>query len=462
MTLKVRLLIAVATIAGFLVAASWVVTRTTTSYLIDQVDEQVARFLSGPAGHGPRVPPPSGGSDPGAYSTTYVGAIVDGELVTLVSPQRGRSPLAVPDLSGRDAESLAATSSIGTFDSSESGTRYRATAREDGDGRLIVIGVPLDGVDSTVSRLVRVELLATGIVLAALGLITWWVLRLGVAPLRRMTAAAATIAAGDLSHRVGDEARGTEAHDLGVALNTMLERIEAAFAERAETEARLRRFVADASHELRTPITTVRGYAELYRLGALDDPDQLDAAMARTEAETIRMGGLVESLLTLARLDRGAEIETAPVDLAAVVADAVDDLHVRHPEHPLTIDSAPVTVLGQPDRVHQVIANLLTNAAVHTPEGTPIDVTVGIVGSRARLVVRDHGPGLDEESAERAFERFWRADPSRSRASGGSGLGLSIVAAIVGSMGGTVRLERPDEGPGTAAVVDLPVAAQPS
>lgn len=459
MTLKVRLIIAVSVIAGFLLAASWVVTSTTANYLVDQVDEQLARFTTGPSAFGPRVPPPAGGVDPGAYSTMYLGSVVDGELVTTVTPQRGRSPLAVPTLSAGEAERLAERGSITTVDSSVAGTRYRATAREGRDGTVVVIGIPLDGVDSTVSRLVRVELLATGIVLAALGLITWWVLRLGVRPVRRMTAAAATIAAGDLSHRVGEEARGTEAHDLGVALNTMLERIEAAFAEREETEARLRRFVADASHELRTPITTVRGYAELYRLGGLDDPERLDAAMARTEAESVRMGGLVESLLTLARLDRGTESEPRNVDLSTVVNDAVEDLRVRHPDHPVTVHAAPASVLGQSDQMHQVVANLLTNAAVHTPAGTAIDVTIGTDGSQARLVVRDHGPGLDEESAERAFERFWRADPSRSRASGGSGLGLSIVAAIVGSMAGTVRLERPAEGTGTAAVVELPAAA---
>lgn len=473
MTLKVRLLIAVTVVAGFLLAGSWAVTRTTSSYLFDQVDEQLVRFASGPAGFGPREPPPDqtgappseaamDSSDPGAYSAVYVGTLTDGELVTRVSPQRGTSPAAVPKVSVRDAERLAGTGAIETFDSSAAGTRYRVTARVGRNGGIVVVGVPLDGVDSTVSRLVRVEALATGIVLAALGLIAWWVLRLGVGPVRRMTAAAATIAAGDLSHRVTEEAPGTEAHDLGVALNTMLERIEDAFAERAATEERLRRFVADASHELRTPITTVRGYAELYRLGGLDDPERLDAAMARTEAETVRMGGLVEGLLTLARMDQGVAVEAVPVDLAGVVTAAAADLRVRHPEHPVSLDVRAATVTGDSDRLHQVVANLLTNAAVHTPPGTAVEVTLRSSPSGVRLVVRDHGPGLDEVSAVKAFERFWRADPSRSRSSGGSGLGLSIVAAIVGAMGGTVRLDRPAEGTGTAAVVELPVAAQPS
>ncbi len=467
MTLKARMLVAMAVIAGFLIAAAWIVTGITSSYLLDQVDTQLVRFSTGPGGAGPRVPP-QGGSDPpqsspqpapdaGAFSSVYAGVVVDGTLETRLSPGRGADTGSVPRVDADEIEKLLRSREVETVGSSVSGSRYRVTARVNGDGDVVVLGMPLDDVDATIDRLVLTEVITTTAVLLVLGLILWWVLRLGVRPVRRMTEAAATIAAGDLSHRVPEEAPGTEAHDLGVALNTMLERIEVAFAERAATEDRLRRFVADASHELRTPVTTVRGYAELYRLGGLDDPDRLDAAMARTEMESIRMGRLVEDLLTLARLDQSQPGEERPVRLDRVAVDAVSDLRVRHPDHPVTERTVPVTVLGDIDRIHQVVANLLTNAAVHTPPGTAIEVEVAVVADRARLVVRDHGPGLDAEAAAQAFERFWRADPSRSRASGGSGLGLSIVAAIVGSMGGTVRLAHPDDGTGTAAVVELPL-----
>ncbi|MEZ5320633.1 MAG: HAMP domain-containing sensor histidine kinase [Microthrixaceae bacterium] len=475
MTLKARMLVAMAVVAGFLVAASWIVTSITSSYLIDQVDHQLGRFASGPRGSGPRVPPPGGdvgpGSSPapgtpdaGAFSSVYAGIMVDGELETRLSPGRGTTAVAVPRLGAADARRLARDGGIETVNSNVDGSRYRVAAGVDADGNLVVLGMPLDDVDATVDRLIVTEAISTTSVLLVLGLILWWVLRLGVRPVRRMTESAVTIAGGDLSHRVPEEAPGTEAHELGVALNTMLERIESAFAERAATEERLRRFVADAPHELRTPVTTVRGYAELFRLGGLDDPYRLDAAMARTEAESVRMGRLVEDLLTLARLDRDLPASEQPVALDRIVADAVDDFRVRHPQHPVTARIEPATVSGDPDRLHQVVLNLLTNAAIHTPDGTEVEVEVGVVGGgdRVRLAVRDHGPGLAPDVADRAFERFWRADPSRSRASGGSGLGLSIVAAIVGSMHGTVRLAQPGEGTGLLAEVEFTAARGPS
>lgn len=471
MTLKTRMLVAMAVVAGLLVAASWTVTSLTASYLLHQVDAQLVRFTSGPGGPGKPLPPPvevapgTGDSqglppeqDAGSFSAVYVGVVENGVVRTRLSPAQSAAGNPVPLIDAGEATRLAREGSKETVDSTAGGTRYRVAARVAAGGEVVVTGLPLDDVDATVRQLVTTEVIATAAVLVVLGLILWWVLRLGVRPVRRMTEAAATIAAGDLSHRVPEEAPGTEAHELGVALNTMLERIEASFAERAAIEARLRRFVADASHELRTPVTTVRGYAELYRLGGLTDGDALDAAMARTESETVRMGRLVEDLLTLARLDEGQRGDVVAVELDRVVDDAVADLRVRHADHPVTVRTEPAVVLGDPDRLHQVVANLLTNAAVHTPAGTQVEVDVIRQSAGVRLVVRDHGPGMDDEAVAQAFERFWRADESRSRASGGSGLGLSIVAAIVSSLGGSVRLERPSDGPGTVAVVDLPAA----
>jgi two-component system OmpR family sensor kinase len=473
-------------VAVLLVVAAALVVRTTTAQLLDQVDAQLARVASGGGpGFGPdRARRPPRGEVPEEFqdelqddeyrddlidelddlTTVYMGVFYDDELVDEVVPAIGDDKSPVPQLDADDANELAETGVAETVESTVEGVRYRVIAGMDArSGMTVVYGLPLDNVDSSVHRLVLVEAVTIGGVLMVLAVITWWVTRLGVAPIRRMTAAATTIAGGDLSARVPEAPAGTEAGELGDALNVMLERIEAAFAQRAASEERLRQFVADASHELRTPVTTVRGYAELYRMGGLDDPGKLDAAMTRTEAESVRMGRLVDDMLTLARLDRGAAPVATDVRLDTVVADAVADVRVVHPDHPVTVSLEPVVVRGSQDQLHQVVANLLANAAVHTPPGTAVRVGLTSAEGAVRLVVADDGPGMDDAAAAHAFERFFRADPSRSRASGGSGLGLSIVAAIVSSLGGQVHLARGDDpsaaGTGTTVVVELPAAA---
>jgi two-component system OmpR family sensor kinase len=274
-----------------------------------------------------------------------------------------------------------------------------------------------------------------------------------------MTGTATAIAAGDLSARVPDERAGTEAGELGVALNRMLGSIEAAFDERERSQDRLRRFVADASHELRTPVTTIRGYAELYRAGALEDRDELGEAMRRTEQEAIRMGSLVEDLLQLARLDQGRPLERAPVDLGVLVDDAARDARAVSPGRAVAVvrpDGRPLVVLGDEARLRQVVANLVGNALVHTPEEASIELRAGPAdGGGAWLEVADRGPGMPPEVADRAFERFYRADPSRSRHKGGSGLGLSIVEATVAAHGGRVSLTS-EVGAGTTVRIELP------
>jgi two-component system OmpR family sensor kinase len=271
-----------------------------------------------------------------------------------------------------------------------------------------------------------------------------------------MTATAGAIAAGDLSQRVAESTPGTEAGDLGVALNQMLGRIEEAFDQRAASEGRLRQFVADASHELRTPVATIRGYAELYRTGALDERGPLDDAMRRTEEEALRMGTLVDDLLHLARLDQGRPIERSPVELGQLVEDAARDARAVEPDREIvaTVDE-PVTVLGDGPRLHQVVANLLANARVHAP-GAPIEVRVHQDEDGAVVEVRDEGPGMAPADAARAFERFYRADASRSRHQCGSGLGLSIVEATVRAHGGRVAITS-EEGAGTTVLLHLPL-----
>ncbi len=346
-----------------------------------------------------------------------------------------------------------------TVGAAGSDERYRMLGRVEGRlGGVTVAALPMEDVDDAVRRLVAVEVVAVLSVLAVLGLVTGWVIRLGIRPLRRMTATAGAIAGGDLSQRIPESAPGTEAADLGVALNAMLGRIEEAFDERTASEARLRRFIADASHELRTPVTTIRGYAELYRTGALDRKAELAEAMRRTEQEAVRMGTLVEDLLHLARLDQGRPLERAPVDLAAVAADAVLDAQAVAPDRTLAVDGpTELVVQGDEGRLRQVTANLVGNALVHAP-GARVDVKLARRGDSAVLEVADDGPGMAPADAAKAFERFYRADASRQRHRGGSGLGLAIVEATVRAHGGTVAIDTAP-GEGTTVRVELPLAA---
>jgi two-component system OmpR family sensor kinase len=254
---------------------------------------------------------------------------------------------------------------------------------------------------------------------------------------------------------VPEERAGTEAGDLGVALNGMLGRIEDAFDQRASSEARLRQFVADASHELRTPVATIRGYAELYRTGGLGAASDLADAMRRTEEEAMRMGGLVDDLLHLARLDQGRPLEQRPVDLAQLARDAVHDAAALAPDRSIAVEApSTLTVLGDEARLRQVLANAVGNAVVHAP-GASVRVRVAEHDGGAVVEVVDDGPGMSPDDAARAFERFYRSDASRDRHQGGSGLGLSIVDATVRAHGGRATRD-PAPGGGTRIRVELP------
>lgn len=328
--------------------------------------------------------------------------------------------------------------------------RYRVMAASLGHTQgTLVLAVPLTEVDATLRRLLLVEGGVTVGVIAAAVALALWLIRVGLRPLSRMEDTATQIAAGSLSRRVEPADEGTEVGRLGRALNDMLERLETAFAQREASERRLRRFVADASHELRTPLTSIRGYAELFRRGADARPDDLAKSMRRIEEESTRMGGLVDDLLLLARLDQGRPLEREPVDLVRVAADSVEDARVIERDRPIEFD-APESLIVQGDdrRLRQLVANLVNNALVHTPPGTPIHVRVAHEDGEAMLEVADEGPGLDPESAARVFDRFFRIDESRSRHGGGAGLGLSIVAAVAEAHGGRAWI---DTAPGTGA-----------
>ncbi len=442
-------------------------------FLYDRVDQQarsapfaVAVALSG-GGFGPREdtgtgpggvqrPAPGGGPGTQPPAGTYgqrrsPDGTVREEVVLVYSDEDVDAHPALP----REVP----VGRLFTVDGTRGDTsRYRVFAQHDRSGDIVVAAVPLREVDRLLGQLLLVMALVLVGVLALLGAVAWIVVRIGLLPLDRMGHTAGAIAGGDLSHRVEATDPRTEVGRLGISLNAMLDRLEEAFAERRASEERLRRFLADASHELRTPLASIRGYAELVRIGAARSREDTEKAMRRIEDEAQRMGILVEDLRLRARLDEVHDAEREPVDLAALAADAVDDARATAPDREIALetDGHPV-VSGEPDRLRQVLGNLLRNALVHTPAGTPIEVRVTGTADGARLEVRDHGPGLPTEHPEHLFERFWRAEGGRERGRGGAGLGLAIVAAIVDAHGGHVSAANAPDG-GALFAVELPAA----
>jgi len=325
-------------------------------------------------------------------------------------------------------------------------------------GDVVVFAVPLTETRFTLSQVLLLELATSAAVVVATAILAFLIIRISLRPLERMGAVAEDIAAGDLARRVEPATPKTEIGRLGLALNGMLSQIEAAFAERTASNNRLRRVIADASHELRTPLTSIRGYAEMLRRGAAESPIDSEAARRRIEEESIRMTGLVDDLLVLARLDQGRPLAKESVDLRAIATDAVADARVVAPQREISLSAnGPVLVTGDDTRLRQVLGNLMRNALVHTPQQTPIEVAVAGDDGLGRISVADHGPGLAEGDVERIFEPFYRADPSRSRDSGGAGLGLSIVSAVVTAHGGRVKVSKTDGG-GATFEVELPLA----
>jgi two-component system OmpR family sensor kinase len=333
---------------------------------------------------------------------------------------------------------------------------------------VVAIAAPMTSLQAAEGALIRILLIVGIVAMAALLVVAWLVIRQGLLPLERIARTAQDIASGDLSHRAGVPHDGTEVGRLGAAFDTMLDQIETSFDQqqraleaKERSEDQLRRFVADASHELRTPLTAVRGYADLYRAGGLGDPDEMATAMDRIGTESRRMATLVDDLLLLARLDQGRPIRNEPVDLARIAADAVADLRAVEPGRPVVGAIEPgVIVMGDDDRLRQVVGNLITNVRVHAGAGTPVEVVLRRLdgGATAELRVVDHGPGIDPEHAARVFDRFYRADAGRSRDSGGTGLGLSIVASIVAVHGGRLWHEATPGG-GATFVVRLGITA---
>jgi len=320
---------------------------------------------------------------------------------------------------------------------------------------ILVVARPDSAVGSEVRGLVAAELITGAILLALLAVGGRWLIRRGLAPLDRMASTADMITSrGDLTARMPDPGDHAEAGRLAAAINTMLDRIQHAFGARWESEQKVRQFAADASHELRTPLTTIRGYAELYRQGALGE-DRLPNAMRRIEQEADRMSSLVAELLELARLDRDSSLDLTETDLSALVADAVADAQAVEPGRPVNArtPSSLVVVADEP-RIRQVLANLLGNVREHTTPDTPVAVRLSEAGQGALLEVTDAGQGMDPEAAARAFDRFYRGGHN-GQDGHGSGLGLSIVQAIAAAHGGHAMLKSA-AGVGTSVQVWIP------
>ena len=336
-----------------------------------------------------------------------------------------------------------------TIDAPGADFRVIARALPNGAG-TVVAAQSLRDLNRTTSRLGYLFALIGFALLLLIALAARTVIKVSLRPLEDAEKTAEEIAAGNLSARMPEANPQTEVGRLVTSLNAMLARIEDAFSVRTESENKLRRFVADASHELRTPITAIRGFSELHRQGAVTGEKETTELIGRIENESKRMGSLVEDLLLLARLDQAREMESKPVDINKVVEDAVISARAAGPEHPVTVNSSEseIFTLGDEVRIYQVVANLLANARAHTPAGTPITVSVQSTDAGVEISVADKGPGLSAEDQKRIFERFYRADSSRVRTGpDGSGLGLSIVDAVMRAHGGSVSVQStPGEG----------------
>jgi two-component system, OmpR family, sensor kinase len=475
-TLRTRMMVTVVGLAAVTLLVTNVVGVTMLrSYLWQRLDNEVKRLGQVAHGRDPNLYPrrgvenlglPRGVGDPTVFMAYTPAGTVEATFPGNIDP---------PDFGGFEELKALADKGVQTRTDAGTGERFRVNVitRPDGKGYAMA-AISLSRVDSTVNQMTAIGLGASALALLLLGFAGYQIVGLGLKPLTRMEQSASAIADGDLTLRVADTDPHTETGRLGLALNTMLGRIEAAVAARIASEQRLRQFLADASHELRTPLTSIRGFAELYRRGGARSKVELGETMSRIEGEAARMGLLVEDLLLLAALDEERPLRRSKVDLLAVAADTVRDAHVRSPHRSIELgEFEPVTVSGDEHRLRQVTSNLVANALQHTPSDAQITLRVGVrngdgpdpvaaVGSRveapaAVLEVTDTGPGVPLEHAQRIFERLYRAEPHRARSHGGAGLGLAIVTSIVKAHGGRVELATAP-GSGSTFRVILPLA----
>ncbi len=454
-SLRARLLVGtlLAVFAALVIVDAFTYTLVTHSQL-DQIDQELERS------HPPieraasvdrnRIEAAVRSVAPASYVEVTAASGVRVAVVPLVRP--GAEALVLPHLviepNPRRADDDGAV--FATARTTANDTKLRVRVSQQDDGSVLVIGQPLDVVEHTRHQLLWVLGVGTAGALVTAAAIGAWLVRLGLAPLTAVEVAAAGITDSELDRRVPGANPATEVGRLAGAINTMLDRLHDGFQQRERdvealqaSEAKMRRFVADASHELRTPIAATAAYAELFERGARDRPQDLARAMAGIRSETSRMAELVDDLLLLAELDEGRPLERVRVELAEVAAEAVRAAHAMAPDRHvgLQIDDL-ASVTGDPSRLRQVLDNLLANVRAHTPPATPCSLRVTTDDDVAVLTVSDSGPGLDDATLARVTDRFFRADTSRSRSSGGSGLGLAIVSAIVDAHGGATVVDR--------------------
>ena len=457
-SLRNRLILAAMVLAAVAISASdFAANAALRSYLISQVDKELIEISTSSLTRLDRAGIESENSEEdndspftefrplrGVPTSASVSLLdVDGRLIGRIGGDLSQKQIAVFGMSIAEAKAKGVAPFTIDGQGDEPDVRAVVQLLPTGLGTVVVAN-SLAEVDRTLQRLGFFFLILGLLALTAVGLVSRWIIAISLKPLEQVEETAEAIAGGDLSARLPAAKPDTEVGRLTTALNTMLGRIEESFEARVNSESKLRRFVADASHELRTPLTAIRGFAELHRQGAVVGEENTKELVGRIEKESIRMSTLVEDLLLLARLDQSREMVQEPVDLNALLTEAVASAKAAGPNHliELSLPSAEVFILGDSQRVHQVVANLLANARTHTPDNSQIKVALEQGVAETVISVSDNGPGLSEDDQERIFERFFRADPSRARTSGeGSGLGLSIVDAVMQAHGGYVSVQ---------------------
>ena len=457
-SLRNRLILAAMVLTAVAISASdFAANAALRSYLISQVDKELIEISSGSLLRLDRAGIESENSDQnsdspftefrplrGVPTSASVSLLdIDGKLIGRIGGDLSQKQIAVFGMSVDQVKAKGTAPFTIEGQGEDPDVRALVQILPTGLGSVVVAN-SLAEVDRTLQRLGFFFLVLGLIALTAVGLVSRWIIAISLKPLEQVEETAEAIAGGDLSARLPAAKPDTEVGRLTTALNTMLARIEESFEARVNSESKLRRFVADASHELRTPLTAIRGFAELHRQGAVVGEAKTKELVGRIEKESIRMSTLVEDLLLLARLDQSREMAQEPVDLNTLLTEAVASAKAAGPNHliELSLPSAEVFVLGDSQRIHQVVANLLANARTHTPDDSQIKVALDQGIAETIISVSDNGPGLSEDDQERIFERFFRADPSRARTSGeGSGLGLSIVDAVMQAHGGYVSVQ---------------------
>lgn len=429
MTLRARLVVAAGACLLVVIAAFFIVERRQEQILLDQLDTQLTLVAdrSSSVVSGLTLPEPGPPADTGEL---YIGTVLNGRLITWAAP--ASNPVLVPDIDDIRRAPRDVPVTIGTSDND---IDIRVIV-QDIDSLALVIGQSTEPIDDAISSL-RVSGLIAVVAIGAFVLIVGsWVNRLSIQPIRAATEVARAITAGRRDERVPQSPANTEAATLGTAMNLMLDTT-------AETEARIRSFVADASHELRTPLTTLMGYADLHRQGLLTTDDAVDDAMRRIRGEAKRMSSIVEHLFLLANLDEGAiPIEPATVDIRRLLEDVAADARVVQPERTITVDlPTPIEIAADPERLLQAVSILVTNALTHTPTSARLSLEARADSGGVDIEVTDNGPGIAPEHLGRLFDRFYRVDNARDRQQGGSGLGLAIARSIAEAHGGTLAVE---------------------